>query len=240
MGSHDLVVPARAMVIVAHPDDAEFGCAGTIARWCDAGCEASYVICTDGRNGTRERGLSQSELVRMRQQEQRDAAAVLGVQRVHFLPFPDGGLENTPALRRELVRLFRIERPEVILTGDPYRPYGPFVSHRDHRMAGQAALDAAFPEAGCHLYHEELAAEGLQPHRVREALLSAAEQPEVWIDIAGVFERKERALRCHVSQFENPDEMVVMLRGMAARVGETQGLALAEAFRRLTLDWEMP
>lgn len=230
----------RALVVVAHPDDAEFGCAGTIARWCDTGCAASYVICTDGRNGTRDRGLSQAELVRARQQEQRDAAAVLGVSRVHFLPYPDGGLENTPALRGELVRLIRIERPEVILTGDSMRPYGPFVSHRDHRMAGQAALDAALPEAGFHLHYPELAAEGLEPHRVKEVLLFAAEQPEVWMDIANVFERKERALRCHVSQFENPDEMVGMLRGMAARVGEPQGLALAEAFRRLRLDWEMP
>lgn len=228
------------MVIVAHPDDAEFGCAGAIARWCDAGCEASYVICTDGRNGTRERGLIQAELVRMRQQEQRDAAAVLGVRQVHFLPFPDGGLENTPELRRELARLIRLERPEVILTGEPYRPYGPFVSHRDHRMAGQAALDAAFPEAGFHLYYPELAAEGLEPHRVREVLLFAAEEPEVWVDIADLFERKEKALRCHVSQFDKPDEIVGMLRGMAARVGEPCGLALAEAFRRLVLDWEMP
>lgn len=228
------------MVIVAHPDDAEFGCAATVARWCDAGCEASYVICTDGRNGTRERDLSQAELVRMRQQEQRDAAAVLGVRQVHFLPFPDGGLENTPELRRELARLIRLERPEVILTGEPYRPYGPFVSHRDHRMAGQAALDAAFPEAGFHLYYPELAAAGLEPHRVGEVLLFAAEEPEVWVDIADLFERKEKALRCHVSQFEKPDEMVGMLRGMAARVGEPRGLALAEAFRRLALDWEMP
>lgn len=224
---------------MAHADDAEFGCAGTMARWCDAGCVASYVVCTDGRNGTRDRNLSPAELIRLRQQEQRAAAEVLGVRRVHFLPFADGGLENTPALRRELARLIRVERPEVVLTGDPLRPYGPFVSHRDHRMAGQAALDAALPEAGFHLYYPELAAEGLEPHRVREVLLFAAEQPEVWMDIAGVFERKERALRCHVSQFETPDEMVAMLRDMAARVGEPQGLALAEAFRRLTLDWEM-
>ncbi len=228
------------MIIVAHADDAEFGCAGTMARWCEAGCDASYVICTDGRNGTRDRSLSQTELARMRQEEQREAAAVLGVRRVHFLPFPDGGLENTSALRRELACLIRLERPEVILTGDPMRPYGPFVSHRDHRMAGQAALDAALPEAGFHLYYPELAAEGLEPHRVREVLLFAAADPEVWVDIADVFERKERALRCHVSQFESPDEMVGMLRGMAARVGEPQGLALAEAFRRLVLDWEMP
>ncbi len=137
------------MLIVAHPDDAEFGAAGSIAAWTAEGKSVVYVVCTSGDKGTSDRSISPEELVEIRQQEQCNAAAVLGVNEVVFLGMNDQGLEETPEFRKEIVRLIRTYRPEVVISSDPYRRY---VWHRDHRVVGQVVMDALFPYARDHVH----------------------------------------------------------------------------------------
>jgi LmbE family N-acetylglucosaminyl deacetylase len=223
---------ADVLVIVAHPDDAEFGVAGTVARWTDEGKRVAYLVCTRGEKGTSNRAVQPEELARVREVEQRAAAGVLGVSEVSFLGLPDQGLEDTPEFRKQLVRAIRTVRPEIVATSDPYRRY---IWHRDHRVVGQVVLDAVFPFARDHLAYPDLLAEGLEPHKVKEIWFFGSGDVNHWVDVTGTVDRKVAALRCHESQVRElgiPDLEKWMrdwCRGLAAGSEHE----LAEAFHRV-------
>jgi LmbE family N-acetylglucosaminyl deacetylase len=219
------------LVVVAHPDDAEFMCGGTVARWCAGGAIVNYVLGTRGDKGTGDPEMTPERLSTIREAEQLEAARTLGVREVVFLGLPDGELEDTPALRKEIVRQIRRFRPEIVITSDPLRRYQ---QHRDHRIIGQVTLDAVFPYARDRLHFPELYRdEGLEPHKVGTVLIPGAEHADLWVDIRDSFERKLAALRCHVTQVGAGEGLEQRLRQMAAAIGEGQGLALAEAFKRI-------
>ena len=224
------------LVITAHPDDAEFGVAGTVARWTTEGKQVVYVVCTSGDKGTSDRNLKSEVLAEIRKREQRAAAKVLGVQEVTFLGYPDQGLEDTSEFRKELVRWIRIYRPKIVVTSDPYRRY---IWHRDHRIAGQVTLDAVFPFARDHLAYPDLVEEGLEPHNVEEMLFWAAEDINYRSDITDTFDLKVAALRCHESQvtgFPNPN-WEDWLRERCRQMAEGEDFELAEGFHRVEIGW---
>lgn len=227
--------PAQVMVVAAHPDDSEFGAAGTVALWAREGKSIVYVVCTSGDRGSRDPNVNQAELAKTREEEQRCAARLLGVREVVFLGYPDQGLEDTPQLRKEIVRWIRTFKPETILTADPYRRY---IWHRDHRISGQVTLDAIFPYARDPLSYPDLLKEGLMPHRVKEVLLWGTEDPNYRIDITGVFDIKLAALRCHKSQLSShPFEMEEWVKTRARQAAEGENFELAEAFHRVEIPW---
>lgn len=226
---------ADVMIISPHPDDAEFGIAGTVARWAREGLRIVYVLCTNGDRGTSDRGLTPERLSEVRQEEQRAAAAVLGVGEVVFLGYPDQGLEDTDAFRKHIVRLIRGHRPQTVATTDPYRRY---LWHRDHRITGQVVMDAVFPYARDHMAYPDLLAEGLEPHKVREVLFWAAEDINFRSDITETFGIKLEALLCHKSQmveFNHIPDMEDYLRKRCRENAEGERYELAEAFHRVAL-----
>jgi LmbE family N-acetylglucosaminyl deacetylase len=225
-----------AMVISAHPDDAEFGVAGTVARWTGEGKRVIYVVCTRGEKGTSDRTMKPEQVAEMRRQEQLAAADVLGVLDVIFLGYADQGLEDSPAFRKELVRLIRIHRPKIVATSDPYRRY---IWHRDHRITGQVVLDAVYPYARDHLAYPDLLEEGLEPHKVEEILFWAAEDVNYRSDITETFDLKLAALRCHKSQVKElgiPD-LEKWLRQRCRGLAGKENFELAEAFHRVEITW---
>jgi LmbE family N-acetylglucosaminyl deacetylase len=228
--------PAQVMVITPHPDDAEYGVAGTVARWVREGKEIIYVVCTNGDKGTSDPNMKPEELAGIREQEQLAAAKLLGVREVIFLRHPDQSLEDTPEFRKEIVRLIRMYRPETVVTADPYRRY---IWHRDHRITGRVTLDAIFPYARDRLSYPDLLDEGLQPHTVREVLLWASEDLNYRSDITDTFDIKVAALRCHKSQVgQNPSlEMEKWLRQRHEMMAEGEDFELAEAFHRVEVLW---
>ena len=219
------------MVVAAHPDDAEFGAAGTVAHWTAEGKRVVYLVCTRGEKGTGDLSVKPDDLARAREEEQRAAARVLGVREVVFLGYPDQGLEDTPDFRKRLVRLIRTYRPEILMTSDPYRRY---IWHRDHRIVGQVVLDAVFPYARDHLAYPEMLEEGLHPHKVKEIWFWAAEDVNHRSDITETFERKMAALRCHESQMKQLDiaELEKWLRERYRDMAKGTEFELAEAFHR--------
>ena len=227
------VKPAHVLVITPHPDDAEFGVAGTVARWTREGKDVVYVVCTNGDKGSDDPQVESVTLAKMRQREQLDAARVLGVREVKFLGHPDQELEDTPAFRKELVRLIRTYRPEIVITSDPYRRY---VWHRDHRIAGQVALDAIFPYSRDRLACTDLQKEGLGPHKVKEVWLWAPEEGDINYrsNISDTFEIKIQALLCHQSQVGkySPEDLREFLRQRHQQFAQGQEYELAEAFHR--------
>ena len=231
------VKQAQVMVVTPHPDDAEFGVAGTVARWVKEGKDVVYVVCANGDKGTSDINMKPEKLVKIREQEQLAAAKLLGVREVIFLRHSDQSLEDTPEFRKEIVRLIRMYRPDTVVTADPYRRY---IWHRDHRIVGQVTLDAIFPYARDHLAYPDLLEEGLQPHKVREVLLWAAlEDINYRLDITNTFDIKLAALRCHKSQIGDnqlPD-LENWLKQRARKMAEGQGFKLAEAFHRVEVTW---
>ncbi len=218
----------KILVVCPHPDDGEFGAAGTIAKWSDEGKEAFYVICTNGDKGSSDPNMTSERLVKIRRQEQQAAADVLGVKEVVFLDYPDGGLEDTPQFRGDIVRLIRYFKPKVLLTSDPYRKY---IWHRDHRITGRVALDAVFPYARDRLSYPEHEAAGLSPHKVEEIYCWSSDEPNVCIDISATFERKLKSLQCHKSQVGGRGgRLEDRVRDRAALMGKEKGIPLAEAF----------
>ncbi len=224
------------MVISAHPDDSEFAAAGTVAKWVKEGREVVYVICTNGDKGSSDPHMTSDRLAKIREQEQREAAKVLGVNEVVFLGHPDGGLEDTPTFRGELVRLIRKYRPEIVMTSDPYRKY---LWHQAHRIAGAVTLDAVFPYARDRLSYPEHEVEGLKPHKVREVYLWGSEESETVVDISETFAVKVKALSCHVSQVGNHaadwEKWVRERAERAGTIGQARGIPLAEAFHRIEI-----
>ncbi len=222
----------RVMVIFAHPDDAEFGCSGTIARWARDGRYVVYVACTSGDKGTSDPNMDPARLAAIREEEQMAAARVLGVKGVHFLRVPDGRVEDTVELRERLVRLIRQERPDIVVAQDPYRLYQ---LHRDHMMAGRAAMDAIFPSARDPLNFPEHLREGLQPHKTAELYLFGTDNPDVWVDITDTFDLKMAALRCHKSQVGHLEGLEERIREWATLQGKAKGIPLAESFKRIEM-----
>jgi LmbE family N-acetylglucosaminyl deacetylase len=225
-------VPDSALVIVAHPDDAEFTMAGTVALWTRAGCHVNYVVCTDGNAGSHEPGMTREKLADIRRSEQRAACAKLGVQEVLFLGYDDGQLEPSLELRRELVRAIRRYRPEVVLTSDPTRLLAGdnYINHPDHRAAGQAALDAIAPAAAMPLLWPDVG----KPHRVHQVYIYGNDQSNVWVDISETIDLKIAALQEHASQMEDWDP-TDRIKTWSAEVGQEKGMAHAERFRVITL-----
>ena len=229
-----MVSSCDILTIIAHPDDAEFGAAGSIAAWTAAGKTVVYVVCTGGGKGTSDRNVSPADLERIRQQEQRAAASILGVSEVVFLGMEDQGLEETQEFRETVVRLIRRYRPEKVISSDPYRRY---LWHRDHRIVGQVVMDALFPYARDHLAYPGLLEEGLEPHKVKEALFFGTDEVNHWIDISDTFEIKLEALICHATQIRElkVDNLESWLRARCRRLAEGSDFTLAEAFHRVKL-----
>lgn len=236
--------PQRVMVIVAHPDDIEFSCAGTMARWAGEGSEICYVLCTSGDVGIAEEGMTKQRAVEIREAEQREAARIAGVQEVVFLREPDGMLQPTLELRKKLVREIRRFRPEAVFTGDPTVVWAndSYINHPDHRAAATAALDAIFPAAGQPNLFEELADEGLNAHKPRKVFVTTwGEGANHFVNISASIETKIAALKAHTSQMGDWDP-AEMVREWAAETGKGKEMAYAEGFRVITLvndeDWE--
>jgi len=225
---------AQVMVVTPHPDDAEFGVAGTVARWTGEGKDVIYVVCTNGDKGTSDPHMKPNELARIREQEQLAAAKLLGVREVIFLRHPDQTLEDTPEFRKEIVRLIRIYKPETVVTADPYRRS---IWHRDHRITSRVTLDAIFPYARDFLSYPDLLEEGLQPHKVKEVLLWGAEEPNYRTNITDTFDIKIATLRCHKSQIgDNPSTgLKEWLRERHKMLAQGEDYELAEAFHRVEL-----
>lgn len=233
-------IPKCAMSIQAHPDDQEFTIAGTIAKWARASCEVISVIITSGDAGSNDtgRGLDyKPELARLRESEQRAANTVLGIKETVFLGYPDGELEPTLGLRKDLTRIIRRYRPDVVVTGDPDRRFfgDDYMNHPDHRAAASAACDAVFPSAGTRLIFSDLLAEGYEPHNVKRLYMHGSKNPNTWIDISETIGIKIEALKKHASQIGDWDVDKEM-RLWAAETGKEKGLASAEAFK--VMIWE--
>ncbi len=229
---------SRVLVITAHPDDVDFGAAGTIAQWTDAGLDVSYCIVTNGEAGGNDRSVSRTEMTAIRQAEQTAAAKQVGVHDLHFLGYPDGRVEPTIALRRDLARVIRLLRPDRVVCQSPERNYARMgASHPDHRAVGSAALDAVYPDSrNPFAFGELLSEEKLEPWTVREVWISGSPTPTSYVDITETFSRKVAALRCHVSQISDPDGLEQFLRGWLTRAAAQGGLpdgSLAEAFQVL-------
>jgi len=228
----------RVMVIMAHPDDPEFACAGTVCRWAREGSEVIYVLATRGEAGSDDTSLSAEQLAQVREKEQREAARILGVSDVVFLNYPDGSVVAGLDLRRDLARQIRRWRPDVVITTDPTLRYRhTHLSHPDHRAVGDAALDAIFPDArNPRQFPELLQEEGLEPHRVREVYIAwgGETDADVSVDITDCFEQKIAALRAHRSQISDPDGLAERLRERH-RVEEDGAVRYVERFKHVLL-----
>lgn len=230
--------PDRFMVIVAHPDDAEFGPAATAARWIDAGSQGWLVCCTSGDQGGEDPEADPLALAALRETEQRAAASIVGYAGVTFLHQPDGALANGLALRELLVREIRTFRPDAVLATDPealfYRDGG--INHTDHRAAGMAAVDAVYPAARNPMAFTSLARSGLATHRVRRIYLFWSERSNTWVDVSATLERKIEALGAHASQIRDFESLAERIRTWAAEEGASIGAAAAEALRLVVID----
>ncbi|MEX0784236.1 MAG: PIG-L deacetylase family protein [Dehalococcoidia bacterium] len=189
--------PAKAMVIMAHPDDADFTSAGTVAKWCAEGWEVIYVLVTGGDKGTHDETMHPEKLAAIREQEQREACKVLGVKELVCLGYPDGFVPDDTELRGTIVRLLRLHRPDVVVTWDAFR--GSF-NHRDHRNVGRVTMDAVYPVVRDRLFYEHDEEDGLASHQVNEILLAGAADPDYVVDVTDHWETKIDAILCHTSQ----------------------------------------
>jgi LmbE family N-acetylglucosaminyl deacetylase len=228
----------RVLVVAAHPDDVDFGSAGTVAGWTDAGIEVIYCIVTDGDAGGSDPSVSRAEMVTLRHAEQTAAAKQVGVHDLRFLGYPDGRVEATLGLRKDLSRVIRQVRPDRLVCPSPERNYLRLgVSHPDHRAVGSAALDAVYPDArNLFAFPELLADEGLEPWKVREVWIGGGTAPNHYVDITETFPRKVAALRAHVSQTGQMEDLEGMLRSWLSRAASQGGLPegrLAEVFQVL-------
>jgi len=217
------------LVITPHPDDAELGAGGTIALWSDKGYRIAYVVCSSGEKGTSDPGMEPANLMSIREEEQIEAAKVLGVESVDFLRLPDQGIEDNIEFLKVIVKKIRQYKPRIVMTIDPYRKY---LWHRDHRITGQIVLDAVYPYARDHLAFPELLKEELHPHKVEEIYLWESDDINIRIDISTTFDRKLNALLCHKSQIKEfgiPD-IRTWLMNYCREMAEPEPFELAEGF----------
>ncbi|MBI4319176.1 MAG: PIG-L family deacetylase [Chloroflexi bacterium] len=219
----------KVLAIMAHPDDAEFTCAGTFAKWIAGGQVIEYVLCTSGNKGTHDPTMTAERIAAIREKEQQDAARELGVSECIFLRHNDGELEPNLALREELALVIRQRKPDVVVTHDPWRQY---VIHPDHPAAGFATIHAV-AAARDYLYFAHQLKDGLTPHRVKDIYLFSPQEPNLWLDITDTFDNKIAALSKHRSQVGEIQGLRDRLREMAANWGQPKGIPLAEAFRHI-------
>jgi LmbE family N-acetylglucosaminyl deacetylase len=234
---NNVYIPESAMAIVAHPDDIEFSCAGTMARWAKSGARIAYVLCTSGDVGIATPGMTRAQAMEIREAEAREAARIAGVSEIIFLREPDGMLQATIELRKKLVREIRRFRPEVIVTGDPTVVFAgaDYINHPDHRAAALAALEATFPAAGQPNLFEELMNEGLRAHKPRRVYVNVWDnQADVFINIEETIEVKVAALRAHKSQMGDWDPEP-SIKEWASNAAKGKEMDYAEAYRVVTL-----
>jgi LmbE family N-acetylglucosaminyl deacetylase len=230
------------LAIAAHPDDIELTCAASIARWVLDGDRAVLLMVTDGARGGKHHGSDMEEMVRVRRREQEDAAGVIGFAETVFLGFPDGELEDGPALRRALVEQIRRVRPDVAVVVDPLTVIlrNSYVNHRDHRMLGIATIDALYPEASNAGYFPEQLEQGLSIHKVPELLLAGTDSPNYWVDVTETLEVRFEALRRHTSQVrlwpDGGEAIIRQQRELASVVGAEHGMTYVEEFRRVVVN----
>ncbi len=227
----------RAMVVMAHPDDADWVCSGTVAKWCAQGWEVVYVLCTDGSKGSDDPEMTGQRLTETRRQEQLNAGKVLGLHQVVFLDYPDAALQPTLELRRDITREIRRHRPDVLICSSPVRSFtsSSYLGHPDHFAAGEAALSAVYPSARDRLTFPELLAEGLQPHRVREVWIMDRDHADQYVDVTDYMDTAIAALKAHQSQVTE-EEADTYMRRWRSEAGEKVGFKYAEAFKRVRLD----
>ena len=236
-------IPTSAMVVMAHPDDMEFTCAGTLARWAQAGSRVIYVLCTSGEVGIADPDMTKENAAAIREDEQREAARITGVQEVVFLREPDGMLQPTLELRKKLVQEIRRFQPEVVVCGDPTVFFSgeTYINHPDLRAAATAALDAAFPAAGQPNLFQELEAEGLHAHKPRKVYVTGWNQSALYVNIEETIDIKVAALRAHKSQMRDWDPEP-RIKEWASERAKGKEMGYAETFRVITLvsdeDWE--
>lgn len=235
-------IPRTAMSIHAHPDDQDFSVAGTLAKWARAGCEIISVIITSGDAGSNDPSKDAAykpELARLREEEQRAANRVLGIKETVFLRYPDGELVPSLQLRKDLTRVIRRYKPEVVLTGDPSGWFygNEYVNHPDHRAAAEAATYAVFPSAGTRMIFPDLLDEGFMPHNVKRLYIHGNDKPDTWVDIGETMDVKIEALKKHASQGDT-HEVDEWIRKWGEEEGKEKGLRYAEAFRVMVLGSE--
>ena len=226
------------MLIAAHPDDAEFGPAGTAARWILEGSVGWLVCCTSGDQGGEDPDADPLALAALREAEQGAAATIIGYAGVSFLHQPDGALENDLALREQLVREIRTFRPDAVLATDPDTLFykGGGINHTDHRAAGIAAVDAVYPAARNPMAFPWLARSGLAAHKVRRLYLFWSDRSDTWVDVSATLERKIEALRAHASQIHDPEGLADRIRTWAGEEGAPIGATAAEGLRLVVID----
>lgn len=220
------------MIVVAHPDDAEFSSAGTLARFVEEGFDVTIVVCTSGDKGTDRRDITTRELAELRESEQLESAQRLGVQTTEFLRGGDGELTPDLELRGKIVRMIRKHRPDIVITHDPFRPYA---LHPDHRAVGTATVDAVYPTARDPLYFPEHLEEGYEPFKVAELWLYGSEAPDKYIDISPTVDKKIEALKAHRSQVGTAETLAERIRDRARERGKDHGVEMAEAFKVIRL-----
>ena len=226
----------RAMVVIAHPDDAEYGCAGTVAKWCRQGMSVVYVVCTDGSKGSPDPNVDVGWLIETRQQEQRNACKVLGVEDVVFLNYEDAMLEPTLELRKDIAREIRRYRPDVMICETPMRTlkgHG-YIGHPDHFASGEAAMAAMFPAARDRLTFPDLLADGFEPHKIRELMIMTfgGDGADKWVDVTDTVEQSLEALKQHVSQVGHMGEdHFDFVRSWKVNAGKEAGMGAAETFK---------
>ena len=226
--------PQTALVIAAHPDDIESWCAGAVAGLSRSGWRVVYVLCTSGEKGTSDPHETPETVAARREQEQREAARIVGADEPIFLRLGDGELEDGRELLGLLVREIRRHRPRLLITHDPEHPWPPYTTHRDHRVAGRVALDAAYPYARDPLHFpEQITGEGLSPHAIVEAWLFSSDTPDYYVDISATLDTKIAARLAHASQTSDPAALAESWRRRARETGQLGGLPYAEAFKRV-------
>lgn len=232
------ITPKIVLGIAAHPDDLDFGAAGSMAAFARNGSEVHYLILTDGSKGSSDKSATPESLALLRESEQRDAVQRIGGKSVTFLGYPDGELEVTLQLKKDIVRVIRSIRPDVVVTMDPsmlYHPGRGFINHPDHRAVGQATLDAVFPLARDHMSFPSLYAEGFEPHKTATVLLINFNDSNFAVDITDTFDTKIAAIGAHVSQIGDIADIRAWVHEWAAEQGKSYGYKLAESFVRIDI-----
>lgn len=233
----EFMIPARALVIVAHADDIEFGVSGTVARWTEGGTQVTYCIVTDNSSGSNDPMMKPADLIEIRRREQIASAEAVGVKDVRFLNYKDGSLTPTLELRRDLTRVVREVRPQIVITFDPttiFTMENTYINHPDHRATGEAAVYAVFPSAESRPIFPELIAEGYEPHKVQQLYLVLSSHPNLIVDVSATHARKLDALRKHQSQLN--EDAINMVKQWDAACGEADGYAYAETYRVMQLN----